>query len=42
MKSEAQTLLERLKHSFDDTIHERDQLVKNINHANKKVIDVTE
>ncbi|CAF4150962.1 unnamed protein product, partial [Rotaria sp. Silwood2] len=35
--SEAQTLIERLKHTLDDTIQERDQLIKNMTNANKKI-----
>jgi regulator of replication initiation timing len=36
-RTEAQTLIERLKRTLDDTVHERDQLIKNITNANKKV-----
>jgi hypothetical protein len=35
--TEAETLIERLKHTLDDTVHERDQLIKNTTNANKKV-----
>jgi hypothetical protein len=35
--TEAETLIERLKHTLDDTVHERDQLIKNQTNANKKV-----
>ncbi|CAF4784013.1 unnamed protein product, partial [Rotaria sp. Silwood1] len=35
--SEAQALIERLKHTLDDTIQERDQLIKNMTNANKKI-----
>ncbi|CAF0728780.1 unnamed protein product [Adineta steineri] len=34
---EAETLIERLKHTLDDTVHERDQLIKNMTNANKKI-----
>jgi hypothetical protein len=36
--TEAETLIERLKHTLDDTVHERDQLIKNQANANKKVL----
>ena len=34
---EAQTLIERLKRTLDETVHERDQLTKTLSNANKKV-----
>lgn len=36
-RSDAQTLIERLKHTLDETVNEREQLIKNMNNANKKV-----
>ncbi|CAF0725433.1 unnamed protein product [Rotaria sordida] len=35
--SECQILIERLKHTLDDTIQERDQLIKNMTNVNKKL-----
>jgi len=36
-RSEAQVLIERLKRTLDETVHVRDQLTKDLTHANKKV-----
>ncbi|CAF0922423.1 unnamed protein product [Adineta ricciae] len=34
---EAETLIERLKHTLDETVRERDQLIKNMANATKKI-----